>query len=94
MRSYAVGLGVVPPDYARFCGLHARHRLVWRLTYEPGQVVPYRAYHRVEDGLVVAADTLDELAFALEEFTAPIHAHSGEEPVARFTIQPAREVDR
>ncbi|MBB4934836.1 hypothetical protein F4561_005730 [Lipingzhangella halophila] len=61
----------VPPDYDRFCEVHTRHRALWRLTYVPGQQVPYQAHHRYLDGIALAAADLDALDFALAHFAPP-----------------------
>lgn len=70
-RPYAPPQPAIPPDYARFCEVHTRHRALWQLTYAPDQPAPYRGHHRQVDGITLAAADLDALDFALGAFAAP-----------------------
>lgn len=60
----------VPPDYVVFCEVAVRHRARWRLTYGPGSLVPYRAYHLVE-GVTVAASDVRLLDGLLAHYEPP-----------------------
>ncbi|WP_017538781.1 hypothetical protein [Nocardiopsis halophila] len=58
------------PEYIRFCEADVRHRARWRLTYGPGALVPFRAYHLVE-GVTVAASDVRILDVLLSQYEPP-----------------------
>ncbi|KUP95791.1 hypothetical protein [Thermobifida cellulosilytica] len=68
----------VPPvvDDAEFHRVARRHAPLWQLSYEPHDLVPYLARHRVLGDLLVGCTDLDALDFTLTEFTPPGYARA------------------
>ncbi|MEY9214306.1 hypothetical protein NI17_020465 [Thermobifida halotolerans] len=68
----------VPPavDAAEFHRVARRHAPLWQLSYEPHDLVPYLARHRVLGDLLVGCTDLDALDFTLTEFTPPGYARA------------------
>ncbi|GAA3989440.1 hypothetical protein FOF52_17505 [Thermobifida alba] len=68
----------VPPtaDEAEFHRVARRHAPLWQLSYEPHDLVPYLARHRVLGDLLIGCTDLDALDFTLTEFTPPGYARA------------------